>query len=1091
MHRAVSICYTSYNHSLIDLLTPPFYYPLSSLKEEVRGEQFMETKNKFLSLAAITAVLFFNACSNKNAAKSELSLISSDLFSDRPTNITNYVVLIKLKGPSLIESATKDEQGNLVISEDAKANVLSEQKETLEKARALSPNVKLLFSYKFTVNALALSVPSELYDQVGNLGTVAKLETETLFNRPVVPQFKEELINKLVKEANKFKTTSVSHIGAVKVHEELSITGAGIKVGIIDTGVDYTHSMLGGPGDVQAYEQMDKEVATPLFPNLKVVGGYDFAGTDYSPGAAFPDWRIPRPDVNPIDEGGHGTHVAGSVAGIGDGVNTYDGVAPDAEIYALKVFGNNGGTSDTVVIAAMEWSMDPNGDLDPSDRLDVLNLSLGGNFGKPFILYSLAIKNLAKAGVLTAISAGNSGPTPYIVGAPGTAEESISVGASVDAMDKNWKFDSVSFETTTNPKLLAQRVEANFTPKISDTPVQGKIIFVGEAATDFDDETKAKLNGNIAFIDRGSVSFVEKVNRAEEAGAIAAVVANNQPGDAFVMGGEGTANIPAVMITLDMGTSLKAALENGDVSMNFASTDLIEKSEIIDTLTSFSSQGPRSEDGLLKPEIVAPGYQIISASMGSGSQGVALNGTSMSAPHMAGVMALVKQKFPKIGHDEYKAVVMNTAKIMKDETGQKYSVTLQGAGLVDVYAALTTDTFVTPASISLGEFQLEDTKTLKKSVLVKNTSDRDRTFVLNFLGEKNIQVEQKVFTVAANSEEFVSFKIKLEASKDVALEFHEGFLVINEGPHKVASLPILGVSKRLSRIEAKELNVFASHSEDSFDALTELKLTNESKNSGIAEIFNLLGEDDRKPSAGADSLILSRSCDLQAAGYRMVKSDGKTVMQVAIKLFSAVSNWQACELSILIDQDGDKVAEQEIGGLPQNYLSGLSDIVPEGFYSVLLDFPKAVELRQSYEQSVMASSGTSEVELSYVPAIQDVLSMVTYANSHLAIMEIDPSKLALTKAGRINMKITVFSEGGVEYEDGLQKEWFTVSPQPEEQAYRNIPASIELPAMGAKTIDLTKGFGKESLMIVSPFNYQVGNTRTSTGRGLTIVKPQF
>ncbi|MCF8059732.1 MAG: S8 family serine peptidase [Bacteriovoracaceae bacterium] len=1051
----------------------------------------MEIKNNFLTLTAFIGLLFINACSNKSAPQKELSLISGDLFSDRPTNVTNTVVLIKLKGPSLIEGASKDEQGNLVITDELKAAVLNEQKETLEKARALSPDVKLLFSYKFTVNALALSVPSELYDQVGNLGTVAKVENETIFNRPENPLSKTELINRLVEKANEFKTTSVSHIGAVKAHEELGINGAGIKVGIIDTGVDFTHSMLGGPGDTQAYEQMNKEIATPLFPNQKVVGGYDFAGTDYSPGAVFTDWRTPRPDVNPMDEGGHGTHVAGTVAGIGDGVNTYNGVAPGADLYALKVFGNNGGTSDTVVIAAMEWSMDPNGDLDPSDRLDVLNLSLGGNFGKPFILYSLAIKNLAKAGVLTAISAGNSGPTPYIVGAPGTAEESVSVGASVDGMEKNWKFESVAFQTTKDSKLLAERVEANFTPRISDTPVEGKIVFVGDAASDFDEETKALLKGNIAFIDRGGVSFVEKVNRAEEAGAIGAVVANNQPGDAFIMGGEGKANIPAVMIPLDLGTSLKSALEAGDVRMNFASSEMIEKREIIDTLTSFSSQGPRSEDALLKPEIAAPGFQIISASMASGNQGVALNGTSMAAPHMAGVMALVKQKYPNFSSSEHKAVLMNTAKIMKSESGDRYSVTLQGAGLVDVYAALMAEAMVTPSSISLGEFQLEATKTLKKTILVKNTSDRDRTFTLNFLGEKNIQVEQQVFTVSAKSQQSVSFKIKLEANIESALEFHEGFILINEGPHKVASLPILGVSKRLTRIEAQELNVFSSHSEDSFDALTELKLTNDSKNAGVTEIFNLLGEDDRKPSAGADSLILSRSCDLQAAGYRMVESEGKMVMQVGIKLFSAVSNWQACELSILIDQNGDKLPEQEIGGLPHNYLSGLSDIVPAGFYSVLLDFPKAVELRQAHEQSAMANNGNAEGELTYVPALLDVLSMQTYANSHLAIMEIDPSKLALTKEGRINMKITVFSEGGVEYEDGLQQEWFTVSPLEEEQAYRKIPASIKVPAMAKDTVELTKGYGKESLMIVSPFNYQVGNTRTSTGRGLSILKPQF
>lgn len=1048
--------------------------------------------NKALFLA-LTILLV--SCSGKKSSEflgtQDLNLVSGDLFSDRPTNLTNIPILIKLKSPSLIEAATKDEFGNLVIDERAKKALLDEQAQTLEDVKKISPEIKQIFSYKFTVNALALSVPAELYDQVGTLGTVARVDFETHFDRPNSPKLTKEMLSQIVEKAQNFQTTSVSHIGATRAHQDLGITGKGIKVGIIDTGVDYTHKMLGGNGDVATYEEMDKEKPTPHFPNAKVVGGYDFAGTQFSPGSVFPDWRVPRPDVNPIDEGGHGTHVAGSVAGIGDGVNTYDGVAPAADLYALKVFGNNGGTSDTVVIAAMEWSMDPNGDLDPSDRLDVLNLSLGGNFGKPFILYSLAVKNLAKAGVMAVISAGNSGPTPYIVGAPGTAEESLSVGASIDGMDKNWKFSSVGFSSIGTEEFFAQRVEAAFSPSVNDAPIKGSLVYVGEAATDLSEELKQQLKGKVAFIDRGSVSFIEKINRVEEAGAIGAVVANNKPGEAFVMGGEGQASIPAVMVTQDIGTKIKALLETQEVITDMASAQMIEKPELVDTLTTFSSQGPRSEDALLKPEIVAPGYQIISASIASGDQGVALNGTSMSSPHMAGVMALVKERFPKMTIAEAKAVVMNNAKIMASESGEKYSVTLQGAGLVDVYKALQAEILVTPASLSLGEFQLEKEKVLKKSLRVRNLTDVEKTYVLNFLGQSNIEVEQQVFSVPAGEETEVSFKIRLKASLDQALEFHEGHISISEGPHKKAGIPILGVSKRLTRISANNVNVFSSGQEDSFDALTELKLENNSANAGVVEVFNLLGEDDRKPSGGADASILSRSCDLQAVGYRIVKKDGKDRLQVGVKIFNAVSNWQACELSIQIDGNEDGTPDQEIGGLPQNYLSGLSDVVQPGFYSVLLDFKKAVSLRQAHEQSAIQNNGKPEGDLTYVPAILDIQPMTTYANSHLAIMELDPEKLEKTKLGRIRLKVTVFSEGGVEYEDNLQKDWFTISPQEEEQSFRGMPEAFKLGAGESKTMDLTKGYGKEPLMIVSPFNYQVGTTRTTVGTGLQVLSASF
>ena len=199
---------------------------------------------------------------------------------------------------------------------------------------------------------------------------------------------------------------SMSFIGVDKVHglkiqnetgETIAVRGAGVRVGIIDSGIDYTHEMLGGSGDPTAFESINPNETSDHFPNKKVVGGFDFAGESFNPGSHIYKARIPAPDANPLDQGGHGTHVAGTTAGVGDGVNTYDGAAPDADLYALKVFGDEGGgTSDTIVIAALEYAADPNGDLDPSDRLDVVNLSLGGAFGKPHNLYGRAIKNIVQ-----------------------------------------------------------------------------------------------------------------------------------------------------------------------------------------------------------------------------------------------------------------------------------------------------------------------------------------------------------------------------------------------------------------------------------------------------------------------------------------------------------------------------------------------------------------------------------------------------------------------------------------------------------------------------------------------------------------------
>jgi hypothetical protein len=186
--------------------------------------------------------------------------------------------------------------------------------------------------------------------------------------------------------------------------EGIPLDGTGIKVGIVDTGVDYTHPALGG-----CFGQ-----------GCKVEGGYDFVNDD--------------PD--PRDDHFHGTHVAGIVAGNGSYVDsngrTYPllGVAPNAKIYAIKVLGSDGRGYVSWVIQGIEFCADPNGDGDFSDRLDVCNLSLGAAGGNPDTPDSLAIDRGTRLGVVYAVSAGNRGPSSQTIGTPGTAREAITVGAA-------------------------------------------------------------------------------------------------------------------------------------------------------------------------------------------------------------------------------------------------------------------------------------------------------------------------------------------------------------------------------------------------------------------------------------------------------------------------------------------------------------------------------------------------------------------------------------------------------------------------------------------------------------------------------------
>ncbi|WP_308410512.1 S8 family serine peptidase [Bacillus sp. Marseille-P3661] len=442
--------------------------------------------------------------------------------------------------------------------------------------------------------------------------------------------------------------------------ENQRLTGKGVKVGVIDTGVDYTHP------DLQR--------------NFK--GGFDVVDDDEDPMETIKSQGEPTL---------HGTHVAGIIAANGK----VKGVAPDAEVYAYRTLGPGGvGTSDQV-IAAIEKAVE--------DGMDVINLSLGSSVNGPDYPTSIALDKAVEKGVIAVTSNGNSGPGIWTVGSPGASEKAISVGASTPPIEIPFGTIHAAPDHTFVLQPLQGSVPWNLT----------KDYQLVNGGLGYPDEIK-DARGKIVVIQRGEITFTEKVKNAYEKGAVAVLIYNNEDG-IFPGGLEENIDIPAVALTKKDGELLVKHLKKGD--QWFAT----KMRKITDRLAAFSSRGPVTHTWNIKPDVVAPGVKIDST-VPDGY--LALQGTSMAAPHVAGAAALVKQAHPDWTPEQVKAALMNTAKQMYNEEGKQYSPFEQGAGRIQVDDAVSTKLLAYPGALAFGSIKPSKHKVNKSiALIVENTSD--------------------------------------------------------------------------------------------------------------------------------------------------------------------------------------------------------------------------------------------------------------------------------------------------------------------------------------------------------------------------------
>ena len=494
---------------------------------------------------------------------------------------------------------------------------------------------------------------------------------------------------------------SVPFLGVPQVWQNTGYTGKNVKVAIIDTGIDYTHATFGGPGTSAAYEAAHAAETEPADPALfgpnapRVKGGIDLVGDDYNADSSSDAYQpVPHPDDNPLDCQGHGSHVAGTAAGSGvlaDGTGytgPYDattpsktfrvgpGVAPQADLYAVRVFGCDGSTD--MVVAALDWAV--------ANGMDVVNMSLGSSFGRGDDPDAVAAANAVGAGVVVVASAGNAGQNPYLTGSPGTGDGVI----AVSAVDSTESFPgakvTVGGQVVEAINANGASVEGLGTLSVVRLTGANKLGCSAEAFTAAGIVPGGK---QLAVVDRGTCARVAKAIYGQQAGAAAVLMVNNtadlppyegQITENADTGDEYLVTIPFLGVRAGDGAKFTAGAPATIVAATIANPGFR-------TYASFTSSGPRSGDSAISPDVAAPGVSIASADVGSGNGAAILSGTSMAAPHVAGVAALSVQAHPKWTAPQVAASVVSTADPEK-VAGQ--NLVIGGVGLVDAAQAVST-----------------------------------------------------------------------------------------------------------------------------------------------------------------------------------------------------------------------------------------------------------------------------------------------------------------------------------------------------------------------------------------------------------------
>jgi subtilisin family serine protease len=686
----------------------------------------------------------------------------ADTSAQRPTQDQSSALVILDGEPLSTYAKTKPARGKKI---DFDSNVVKAYRAQLNAIRndyrkwlqANYPQAKVSGEFDISLNAVSVQLNGAPLEGISAAALVRSAQYQGLYYRNAVDP----------------DLSLIKAVEAWAVAGGAANAGAGVKVAVVDSGIDDKHPCFSDAGYAAQTQLGDRR-----FTNNKVISAKVFhnkAGVNrYTPEA--------------IDS--HGTHVAGTVAcnhgtpATVQGVTIpygVSGVAPRALLGNYNVFPATVESARSEdILNALEAAY--------QDGFDVANMSLGGSASGFQDLLTIAVDNLDQANMVVAVAAGNSGPGFGTVESPGSAARALTAGSA--------SVPHFVGAPVTAGAVNAGAATGDFAVVAADLTAALAAVTSGSAlSTACTALPAASLTGKIALIARGTCTFSTKIRNAQDAGAVAVLVANNVAGDPAAMASDGTPNqptVPAYMVSRADGGALLsvngAATTIGAALSYFVTTNA-------DIMAGSSGQGPTDVDFRVKPDVVAPGVNVLSSVPANACATppcfAFMQGTSMATPHLTGSAAVVRGQHPDWSAAEVRSAIVNTAErgVLKNfsTAGVETNVNIAGSGRGNLLSAVSAKVALDPVSVSFGAVPSGSGQSRSLNVTVRNLSGGAQTLSLAATGGGagvTYSLNRSSLTLLAN--ESADVTVTMSAAKGIASGSRQGFLEISAGGAVVA-----------------------------------------------------------------------------------------------------------------------------------------------------------------------------------------------------------------------------------------------------------------------------------------------------------------